>query len=45
MPKLKEQPKWVLDLREDIKEQQRFGWSVREKKGSVEVIRYWADTG
>ena len=45
MPKLKEQPKWVLDLREDIKDQQRFGWSVREKKGSVEVIRYWADTG
>ena len=45
MPKLKEQPKWVTDLREDIREQQRFGWSVREKKGSVEVIRYWADTG
>ena len=45
MPKLKQQPKWVLDLREDIKDQQRFGWSVREKKGSVEVLRYWADTG
>jgi len=39
MPKLI----WEKKLQEAVKRQQRFGWSVREMKGSVFVQRYYAD--
>ena len=34
---------WEKKLQEAVKRQQRFGWSVREMKGSVFVQRYYAD--
>ena len=39
MPKLI----WESKLQEAVKRQQRFGWSVREMKGSVFVQRYYPD--
>ena len=40
MPKLI----WEKKLQEAVKRQQRFGWSVREKRGKVLVQRYYPDT-
>ena len=40
MPKLI----WGKKLQEAVKRQQRFGWSVREKRGKVLVQRYYPDT-
>ena len=37
MPKLI----WEKKLQEAVKRQQRFGWSVREKRGKVLVQRYY----
>ena len=46
MPRLRDdRPKWELDLVEDVKTMLPFGWSVREKRGKVEVIRHFRDTG
>ena len=39
MPKLI----WEKKLQEAVKRQQRFGWSVREKRGKVLVQRYYPD--
>ena len=40
MPKLI----WEKKLQEAVKRQQRFGWSVREKRGKVLMQRYQPDT-
>ena len=40
MPKLI----WEKKLQEAVKRQQRFGWSVREKRGKVLVQRYYPET-
>ena len=40
MPKLI----WEKKLQEALKRQQRFGWSVREKRGKVLVQRHYSDT-
>ena len=39
MPKLI----WEKKLQEAVKRQQRFGWSVRDKRGKVLVQRYYPD--
>ena len=39
MPKLI----WESKLQEAVKRQQRFGWSVRDKRGKVLVQRYYPD--
>ena len=36
---------WETALREAIKTQHRFGYSVRPMRGKVQVQRYWQDTG
>ena len=40
MPKLI----WESKLQVAVKRQQRFGWSVRDKRGKVLVQRYYPDT-
>ncbi len=45
MPKQAKQEPWVLRLKEEIKEQHRFGYSIREMRGKVQLQRYWQDTG
>ena len=45
MPKPAKQEPWVLRLKEEIKEQHRFGYSIREMRGKVQLQRYWQDTG
>ena len=37
--------KWEKDLRNAVKQQHSFGWSVRNKRGKVLVQRFWKDTG
>lgn len=37
--------KWEKDLRNAVKQQHSFGWSVRNKRGRVLVQRFWKDTG
>ena len=39
MPKLI----WEKKLQEAVKRQQRFGWSVRDKRGKVLLQRYYPD--
>ena len=34
---------WEKKLQEAVKRQQRFGWSVRDKRGKVLVQRYYPD--
>lgn len=36
---------WETALREAIKTQHRFGYSVRPMRGKVQLQRYWQDTG
>lgn len=43
--KLANEEAWVTRLREAVKEQHRNGYSLREKRGAVQVQRYWADSG
>ena len=42
--KLANEEAWVTRLREAVKEQHRNGYSLREKRGAVQVQRYWADS-
>ncbi|QPN61995.1 hypothetical protein [Synechococcus sp. CBW1004] len=36
-------PRWVLTLREAIKQEHGFGWSVREKSGKVQLTHRYED--
>ena len=45
MPKPAKQEPWVLRLKEEIKEQHRFGYSIRMMRGKVQLQRYWQDSG
>ena len=45
MPKRRELEPWEQNLVSAIKEQHRFGYSVRPMRGKVQVQRFWSDTG
>ena len=45
MPKTAAKEQWEVDLRSALKAQHRFGYSVRQMRGKVELRRTWRDTG
>ena len=45
MPKRRELEPWEQKLVSAIKEQHRFGYSVRPMRDKVQVQRFWSDTG
>jgi integrase len=36
-------PKWVSELRSQLKREHGFGWSVRERNGKAQLTRRWED--
>lgn len=36
-------PRWATELRNQLKREQGFGWTVRERHGQVQLTRRWED--
>ena len=45
MPKRRDLEPWEANLIAAIREQHRFGYSIRPMRGKVQVQRFWRDTG
>ena len=45
MPKRRDLEPWESNLIAAIREQHRFGYSIRPMRGKVQVQRFWRDTG